>query len=286
MVPKAILICASTNGCIIAMKYRYLNIGCGATWHKDWKNIDLNSYSPNVLSYNITKGIPYPDNYFDAVYHSHLLEHLSQSEGEMFILECARVLKKGGILRVAVPDLETIAKEYLVQLNLALKGDARAQKNYKWITLELYDQATRTVSGGDMEPYLRQEHLTTKSYIRKRLGLVANQYFKKNNTSVTKRGEYPQDNPHKIFRALVKLLFKQSFVQSFDEAFFRNTGELHKMMYDKYSLRTMLTHNGFINVKPVTAFTSEIINFNRYDLDTLRGKVRKADSLFMEARKF
>lgn len=247
------------------MKYKYLNAGCGAVWHPEWINLDVQASSRDVIRCDVRRGTPYPDGYFDAVYHSHLLEHLSREEGEKFVVECARVLKKDGILRVVVPDLESIAKEYLKQLRGALKGNADAQKNYEWIYLELYDQATRTVSGGDMEVYLRKKYLPNKDYIKKRLGLAADQYFFKN-----------PDEQTNFFPGIARI---------FKEVLFRNTGEIHKKMYDKYSLKTLLLSSGFYNVVRMSAVTSHIARFNTYQLDSFGGEVRKADSLFMEARR-
>ena len=69
-----------------------LNIGCGSTFHLDWLNIDLVSSSPAVRAYDIRRGLPFPDASFDACYHSHLLEHLTQAEAHRLLQECWRVL--------------------------------------------------------------------------------------------------------------------------------------------------------------------------------------------------
>ena len=49
----------------------------------------------------------------DAIYASHMLEHLDRAEARSFLAECRRVLKPGGILRLAVPDLRNAAYQYL-----------------------------------------------------------------------------------------------------------------------------------------------------------------------------
>jgi len=56
-------------------------------------------------------------------------------------------------------------------------------------------------------------------------------------------------------------------------------------MYDKFSLKKLLEKSGFSDVNLVTAFTSNCDDFSKYELDVIDGKVRKPDSLFMEARK-
>lgn len=70
----------------------------------------------NIRCYNLARGIPFPADSVDAVYHSHLLEHLDRNVAEAFLLEIHRVLKPGGILRIVVPDFERLARAYLAHL--------------------------------------------------------------------------------------------------------------------------------------------------------------------------
>jgi predicted SAM-dependent methyltransferase len=57
--------------------------------------------------------IPHEDGSVDAVYASHMLEHLDRVEARAFLAECRRVLRPGGVLRLAVPDLRNAAYQYL-----------------------------------------------------------------------------------------------------------------------------------------------------------------------------
>jgi predicted SAM-dependent methyltransferase len=86
----------------------YLNLGCGSRFHKDWVNLDKHPTNSQVQKYDVQNGIPFPNNTFNVVYHSHLLEHLTKENGRIFMYDCFRVLKPGGVLRVVVPDLEQI----------------------------------------------------------------------------------------------------------------------------------------------------------------------------------
>ncbi len=49
----------------------------------------------------------------DAIYSSHMLEHMFHEDAEAFLRECHRVLRPGGVLRLAVPDLADAVKGYL-----------------------------------------------------------------------------------------------------------------------------------------------------------------------------
>ena len=113
-------------------KLSYLNLGCGATYHKDWTNIDFVSNSEYVIAHNLVSGIPQPDNSFEVVYHSHVLEHFSKTQAVDFIKECYRVLKLDGIIRIAIPDLEQIVLNYIKYLNESLQGVPGADQKYNW----------------------------------------------------------------------------------------------------------------------------------------------------------
>lgn len=67
----------------------------------------------SVICWDLRRGIPFKDECFDVVYHSHLLEHIDRDAAVAFLTECRRVLKKGGIIRIVVPDLECLARRYL-----------------------------------------------------------------------------------------------------------------------------------------------------------------------------
>lgn len=56
--------------------------------------------------------IPYARGSVDAVYSSHMLEHLDRDEAVAFLREVRRVLRPGGVLRLAVPDLAALVARY------------------------------------------------------------------------------------------------------------------------------------------------------------------------------
>jgi ubiquinone/menaquinone biosynthesis C-methylase UbiE len=69
--------------------------------------------------------LPFPDNVFDVVFHQGLLEHFRRPAAERLLKENVRVLKKGGILLVDVPQryhLYTIFKHGLIALNAWFAG--------------------------------------------------------------------------------------------------------------------------------------------------------------------
>ena len=66
------------------------------------------------------------------------------------------------------------------------------------------------------------------------------------------------------------------------EGLFRGSGELHRWMYDSYSLRRLLESAGFTGIAQRGAFDSAIVGFAAYELDGTAGIARKPDSIYFE----
>ncbi len=79
-----------------------LNIGAGSTVIPGFTPIDRKLGSE---AYPLS----YPDNSVDEIRASHILEHFSFADAQQALKEWTRVLKPGGRIRIAVPDLD--AKE-------------------------------------------------------------------------------------------------------------------------------------------------------------------------------
>jgi predicted SAM-dependent methyltransferase len=270
-----------------------LNLGCGNTFHTDWINFDFHSNSKSVKQYDLSKGIPFQDLSADVVYHSHLLEHLSRTESHLFIEECYRVLKYSGIIRIAVPDLETIVLNYLKSLEGAINGDQLSAYNYEWILLEMYDQTVRNSRGGEMLKYLSQDVIPNEDFVFNRIGEEGKKIHD-NYLKFTKRRNLDSEKFREIsFKSeIVKIIQRlRIFFRNSQKSDalkigrFRLSGEIHQWMYDRYSLGKLLKDCGFKNINVVTAFESMIPGWNDYQLDSVNGKVRKPDSLFIEAVK-
>lgn len=252
---------------------RMLNLGCGKRFHAEWVNVDFRASAPEVLACDLSQGLPFPDAGFDVVYHSHVLEHFPRLQGLGFLRECWRVLKPGGILRCAVPDLEAMARLYLTLLEGALAGDAQSRDRYEWIMLEMFDQMARERSGGEMLEYWKRQTMPAEDFVFERVGAEARQARAALRAAGKLRPpETPAvEHPRPDAAAL---------------GAFRLSGEAHHWMYDRHSLARALEEAGFSQPRPCRADESAIPGFNAYLLDIEPdGAVRKPDSLFMEAVK-
>jgi predicted SAM-dependent methyltransferase len=118
-----------------------VHLGCGLITPSDWVNLDGSynarlakhpvlrralhtlhvteadkiqvRWNPGIVIHDLRKPLPFRDGSVSAVYSSHVLEHMYFNDGQQLIRECFRVLEGGGVLRLVVPDLQTIVREYL-----------------------------------------------------------------------------------------------------------------------------------------------------------------------------
>jgi predicted SAM-dependent methyltransferase len=265
---------------------KYINLGCGNRFHEDWVNVDFASNDARVKNVNLLSGIPYEDNTFDVAYHSHVLEHFAPEDGKSFLKECFRILKPGGVLRVAIPDLEVIARNYIKYLDAAMEGDRDADANYNWTLIEMYDQVVRHQSGGEFQKYIYQKEIPNEDFIYERNGYEARKQRKNYFNSLSPDMSFKS----RAFRFLLKIQSKLEdnipFYRYYRVGRLRLNGEVHLKMYDQYSLSRVLKEVGFIDPGKTSGYESKIPNWEKYMiLDIDNGKVRKPDSLFLEAVK-
>ncbi len=119
-----------------------INVGCGPSPTPGWENYD-NSWSVRLASHpgvvrllklasvlapsqvyfietareeGIRFGrathLDHGDATVDIVYSSHMLEHLDREAARLFVQEAYRVLRPGGAIRIAVPDLALLVDRY------------------------------------------------------------------------------------------------------------------------------------------------------------------------------
>lgn len=123
-------------------KNRYVQYGCGWSAPEEWINFDASitlrweripilgrytknarHFPPNVRPGDIVRGLPVADESCHGVYASHVLEHLTDQEFHEALKNTYRILQKGSIFRLVVPDLEWSAREYITRLD---RGDPDA----------------------------------------------------------------------------------------------------------------------------------------------------------------
>ena len=108
--------------------------GCGLSAPKVWLNFDASptlriqkniflkyfiarlqdtKFPDNVKYGDIIKGLPVKPGTCDAVYCSHVLEHLSLTDFSKALINTYNILKPGGVFRLIMPDLHAMIDEYI-----------------------------------------------------------------------------------------------------------------------------------------------------------------------------
>src|SRR4051794_16602760 len=88
-----------------------INLGSGFAPIAGWTNIDL-AGAPADVPWNLKHGIPFEDDSADAVFSEHVFEHIPIGGGLTLARDAVRVLKPGGVFRVAVPDAGALLRSY------------------------------------------------------------------------------------------------------------------------------------------------------------------------------
>lgn len=88
-----------------------LHLGCGKRdFGEDWIHID-GGYFPHLHSHDIVN-LPFEDNTVDLIYCCHAIGYFNKVEIHDVFNGWRNKLKQGGILRIAIPDFEVMAKLY------------------------------------------------------------------------------------------------------------------------------------------------------------------------------
>lgn len=102
---------------------RKLHIGCGGNALEGWLNVDISRENKDVVYMDAAKPFPIPDNTFDYVFSEHVFEHLNIHGQLNYLYEARRILKPGGVIRIATPNIERI-------IGLFKKGRNEVENDY------------------------------------------------------------------------------------------------------------------------------------------------------------
>ena len=160
---------------------KLLNVGCGEKLAKcgSWTNVDMIANpEKGIVGANFLKGLPFESNKFSVVYQSQVLEHFQKKDALPFILECKRVMSKGGVIRIVVPDLELLVRSYLEILEKCSNNETEISRiQYEWVLLRIYDQSIRNKPGGMMSEFLQNISLKEYHYISNNVGRIIHNMF-------------------------------------------------------------------------------------------------------------
>jgi hypothetical protein len=223
-------------------------------------------------------------------YSSHVVEHLSPQEASAFFEEQYRVLRPGGVIRVVVPDLEAICRNFVQFVDESRRGVAGAKDRLQYTYLELFDQTVRSRSGGELLAMWRNCPRGLEEFVTARSGDV----LQLPGLACTRAaGSTLSQRLARVWRRAREaalagfgfLLFGRIGWRAVREGLFRQRGEIHRAMYDDVRLTVMLEAAGFHDVRRVGPNESRLPGFDAYELDAVNGLARKPDSMYLEACK-
>ena len=125
-----------------------VNLGCGPVMPRDWINVDgsrrawlvahaggldrllvrlgllrATAFQKGIVHHDLRKPLPWARDSLAAIYSGEVWEHFEYEDARRLTEECYRVLRKGGVLRLCVPDGVEFWENYLVMF---LEEQARA----------------------------------------------------------------------------------------------------------------------------------------------------------------
>jgi predicted SAM-dependent methyltransferase len=89
-----------------------LHIGAGGSFLEGWFNIDLEPLEERIYFMDASTNFPMNDRSFNYIFSEHLIEHLDLQGQIRMLQECLRILKPGGKIRIATPDLDFLMSVY------------------------------------------------------------------------------------------------------------------------------------------------------------------------------
>jgi len=120
---------------------RKLQLGSGLKLLDGWLNSDCSLVFKSKCFLDVTARFPLEDKSFDYVYTEHLIEHLTYLEGLSLLRESFRVLKPGGSIRVACPDLRIIVGLYAPEKTEAQKQYIKSSVDASLPHIRIYKES-------------------------------------------------------------------------------------------------------------------------------------------------
>jgi len=127
-------------------------VGSGGHEMPGWKSTEIDEI-------DITKPLPFGDNEIEAIFASHVVEHISSPDAMRFFMESYRVLMPGGWLRLSVPIIGPhLTVEHI--LDLAMNHGHLCTYNPSLLKTLLYAAGFPNADFAEFDPDLDHHHKT------------------------------------------------------------------------------------------------------------------------------
>lgn len=123
------------------MESKKLHLGCGEKYLPGYLHMDIRAFDHVDYVGDVKDLSQFAKETFDEIYACHVLEHIGRHQVLAVLQEWSRVLIRGGLLRIAVPDFEAITSEYMEHGKLErviglLYGGQNYEANYHYVTFD------------------------------------------------------------------------------------------------------------------------------------------------------
>jgi len=90
-----------------------INLGSGHWKFDGWVNVDLDLNSRPDVCADLSRALPFRSGCADFMNTEDFIDQLDLEHAALFLRECHRILKPGGVIRILTPDVEQLARLYL-----------------------------------------------------------------------------------------------------------------------------------------------------------------------------
>ena len=80
-----------------------INLGCGKDYKKGWINVDFNKEIKADKYVDLSKKLPFKNNFADLILLDNVLEHIPKEKNIQFLENLHQICKKEGIINILVP---------------------------------------------------------------------------------------------------------------------------------------------------------------------------------------
>jgi len=148
-----------------------LHIGCGKKYLPGFKHVDVIAFDHIDFVCDARRLDMIADGDVYEIYACHVLEHVERGEVVNVLEEWGRVLRKGGLLRLAVPDFEAVTAEYMENRDLMnmqglLYGGQTYDYNYHHVAFDFISVQSMLNEAGfsDVVRYDWRDFLPSEDY--------------------------------------------------------------------------------------------------------------------------
>jgi len=125
-----------------------IHYACGKHFLPGWLNVDSYRQGPAhgaaFEALDLVSRHPFPDDTFEFGF-ADFLEHLSQVDSLLFLSECRRTLKPGGVLRLSFPGLEGVLRKHYPAADWETVNIAKEEAYTRYEHLHFYSRDELTL---------------------------------------------------------------------------------------------------------------------------------------------